>query len=124
MAAVAHLRASDHHLAELMDRVGPFVLPMNTALTTFGMLVEALVYQQLSGKAAATIFGRVCALFGPDVQRPVPKQILAVIDLAVKVDQGLIPSLTELREMDDEQVISCLTWHLWQALELAQDERR
>ncbi|MBV9162466.1 MAG: methylated-DNA--[protein]-cysteine S-methyltransferase [Pseudonocardiales bacterium] len=126
-AAVAHLRTADRHLARLMDRVGPFDLRMNTAPTTFGMLAEALVYQQLSGKAAATIFRRMCALFGPNVRCPTPQNILsvdeetlrnaglsrakalAVVDLAVKVEQGLIPPLNELRGMDDERVIVCLT---------------
>lgn len=124
--ATAHLRTKDRTLARLMDRVGPFQMRMNTAPTTFAMLAEALVYQQLSGKAAATIFGRLCALYGRTGSGPRPGDILgtdeqtlrgvglsrakalAVTDLALKVDQGSVASLGKLRTMSDADVLANL----------------
>ena len=72
--AVAHLRAADPKLARVIDataRAPARPLELKKTPSLFGALAEAIVYQQLSGKAAATIYGRVCALFpraphGPD----------------------------------------------------------
>src|SRR2546426_1887113 len=61
--AVEHVRASAPMLARVIDAVGPFRLQLKRAASSFAALAEAVVYQQLSGKAAATIFARVCALF-------------------------------------------------------------
>ena len=47
----------------MIDAVGPFRLELKKTPSLFVALAEAIVYQQLNGKAAATIFGRVCALF-------------------------------------------------------------
>ena len=63
--AVEHLRASDPALARLIDAVGPFRMQLAGTQTLFVALAQAIVYQQLNGRAAATIFGRVCALFPP-----------------------------------------------------------
>src|SRR2546427_782933 len=57
--AVEHLRASDAALGRIIDAVGPFRMELKKTSSVFGMLAEAIVYQQLTGKAAATIFGRV-----------------------------------------------------------------
>ena len=62
--AIAHLRARDAKLATLIDRVGPFTLRLDSAPEPFESLLESILYQQLNGKAAATIHGRVCELFG------------------------------------------------------------
>ena len=61
--AVEHLRACDETLARVIDAVGPFRLQLIGASSIFGALAQAIVYQQLTGKAAATIFARFCALF-------------------------------------------------------------
>src|SRR5439155_121809 len=60
--AVEHVRASDPVLARVIDAVGPFRLQLKRAPSSFAALAEAIVYQQLSGRAAATIFASVCAL--------------------------------------------------------------
>ncbi|MEO8626871.1 MAG: methylated-DNA--[protein]-cysteine S-methyltransferase, partial [Betaproteobacteria bacterium] len=62
-AALEHLRASDAALAKLMDAVGPFTMQLKRTPSLFGALAEAIVYQQLNGRAAETIFARVRALF-------------------------------------------------------------
>jgi 3-methyladenine DNA glycosylase/8-oxoguanine DNA glycosylase len=74
-AALDHLQQHDPALGEVIRRVGPYTLAPAAEGSHFEALLRAIVYQQLSGKAAATIHGRVLALFsgGPD-----PKQLLAL----------------------------------------------
>lgn len=64
-AAVAHLRAGDPALAAVIDRVGPCALEPRPARSLFAALLRAIVYQQLNGKAAATIHARVLATLKP-----------------------------------------------------------
>ena len=61
--AVAHLRKADPALAEVIGAVGPFGMQLKVSRSLFGALAEAIVYQQLSNKAAATIYGRIEALY-------------------------------------------------------------
>ena len=107
--AVAHLRAADPALAEIIDTVGPFRMQLKVSRSLFGSLAEAIVYQQLSNKAAATIYGRVEALYPRATDGFTPRHILktpdeklrgcglsrakvlAVQDLARRVDSGAIP---------------------------------
>src|SRR5262249_47600144 len=95
--------------------------------STFMALAEAIVYQQLTGKAAATIFARLCACFPRAQQGPTPRQILrapdeklrgaglsraktlALQDLAHRTNRGEIPSVEELRHMDDDSIVERLT---------------
>ncbi|MFN8643526.1 MAG: DNA-3-methyladenine glycosylase, partial [Candidatus Binatia bacterium] len=126
-AAVAHLRGADPALARLIDAVGPFRMGLKRTPSLFAALAEAIVYQQLSGKAAATIYGRVCALFpraahgltaaqlarasdaqlrGAGLSRP---KLLALRDLARRELAGEIPTLAEARAMDDEALVERLT---------------
>jgi 3-methyladenine DNA glycosylase/8-oxoguanine DNA glycosylase len=126
-AAVEHLRASDAALARVIDAVGPFGLELQRTPSLFGALAEAIVYQQLTGKAAATIFNRVCALFprtpeGPTAERILRTsddrlrsaglsraKVLSLKDLARRARDGAIPTLAEVQRMEDEAIIACLT---------------
>src|ERR1017187_6654907 len=56
--ALAHLRAKDAKLGALMDRAGAFTLRLDPAPSPFESLLESILYQQLHGKAAATIHRR------------------------------------------------------------------
>jgi methylated-DNA-[protein]-cysteine S-methyltransferase len=125
-AAVAHLREADPALAELIDRVGPFRMQLRRAPSIFAALAEAIVYQQLNGRAAASIFARLCALY-PVAQglsaesllrtserslRGVglsTNKLLSIRDLARKAAGGEIPTLAEAHGMDDEALIETLT---------------
>ena len=78
--AVAHLKAADPALAEIIDAVGPFRMELKVSRSLFGALAEAIVYQQLSNKAAATIYGRVEALFPRAKDGFTPRHILAAPD--------------------------------------------
>lgn len=125
VVAVAELRRSDSRLAELIDLVGPFTLRPRRPLAPFPALLRSIIYQQLHGKAAASIHARVLALF-PGRGHPSAADFLALPDadlraaglsrnklraardLAEKVQEGSIPSLAALRRMDDETVIERL----------------
>lgn len=125
--AVAHLREVDPVLARVIDAVGPLRIERKTTPSLFGALAEAIVYQQLNGKAAATIHARVCALFPRAKQGPGPAHILrapdeklrgaglsaakllALKDLARKAKDRAIPTLEEAHAMDDAALIESLT---------------
>lgn len=120
-----HLSRGDRALGKLIKKVGPCALEISPVRDTFGALVRSIVYQQLTGKAAATILGRVVALF--DGPAPTPRDILgaretalrgaglsgskiaALKDLAAKAESGRLPSLKELRSMSDETIVERLT---------------
>jgi len=123
--AVKHLRASDASLARVIDTVGPFRLQLIEASSIFDALARAIVYQQLNGKAAAAIFARFCGLFpasGPTAEQLLAasedelrgaglsrSKLLSLRDLAAKTVRREIPSLAEIRSMDDEAIIKSLT---------------
>jgi O-6-methylguanine DNA methyltransferase len=126
-AAVKHLRASDAALARLIDAVGPFRMKLAATQSLFVALAQAIVYQQLNGKAAATIFARLCALFPRSHEGPTPERILrasdeklrgaglsrskllSLRDLARRSCDGEMPSLAEVHAMDGEAIIERLT---------------
>lgn len=125
--AASHLRSADPTLGKLIDSVGPFRMQLQRAPSVFGALAEAIVFQQLNGKAAATIFARLCALFPDPARGPTPERILrasearlrsaglsgskmlSLKDLARKTEDGAIPSLAELRDLPDREIIERLT---------------
>src|ERR1700675_3026037 len=110
----------DRHLARVIRRVGTFPTKRQKPQHPFASLLQAIVYQQLAGKAAATIFGRVKALSAAGF--PTPEEILlldetklrgaglsrqkiaAVKDLAAKALDGTVPPLGKLRRMSEEEI--------------------
>lgn len=122
-SALKHLR-SDEQLAALMDRIGSFDMEINETHDLFMTLARAIVYQQLHGKAAATIFKRVGDLFprsgegcftAKDIMRCADDKLrgaglsqnkmLALRDLAGKTLDGTLPDVHELHALDDETII-------------------
>jgi methylated-DNA-[protein]-cysteine S-methyltransferase len=105
----------------------PGRLELKKTRSLFGALAEAIVYQQLSGKAAATIYGRVCALFPRAASGPTAAHILgatdarlrgaglsgakvlSIKDLARRAKAGGIPTLAEARGLDDDAIVERLT---------------
>src|SRR5215212_10005682 len=73
--ACQHLAEADPRLAALMARAGAFTMRPEPTQSLFAALLESIVYQQLSGKAAATILGRVLLLYRPR-HGPRPQDIL------------------------------------------------
>jgi DNA-3-methyladenine glycosylase II len=121
--AIEHLRQSDPKLARVIDRVGDCGLTRREGGSHFDALVRAIVYQQLSGKAAATIHGRFEGLYGD--RPPTPEEVLAtdderlrgvglswqkisyIKDLASKVASGELDT-ESLDAMPDDEIISSL----------------
>jgi DNA-3-methyladenine glycosylase II len=120
------LAVRDPKLAALIARVGPFTVKPATVVRAFDALAESIVYQQLNGKAAATIFGRVKALyprrkwFSPELVIATPDETFraaglsrsktaAIKDLAAKALDGTVPTRAALGRMSDEEIIARLT---------------
>ncbi len=122
--ALAHLRAADARLSALIDRAGPFTLRLDPSPSPFDSLLEAILYQQLHGKAAATIHRRVREYFGGN---PAPQMLLttpdeplraagvsankikALRDLAARTLDGTVPSHRAILKMTDEEIVAHLT---------------
>src|ERR1700684_4017337 len=119
--AVDHLKKSDPVLRAIIERVGP--CRMEFGVPEFASVAEAIVYQQLNGKAAVSIFNRFAELAGDPLTPEVilklsdaqlrgvglSKQKSAYLkDLAQKTSDGLL-NFARLPEMTDEEVIEHLT---------------
>jgi DNA-3-methyladenine glycosylase II len=123
--SIRHLRRVDPVLATVIDRVGPCRLEQRREGTHFDALVRSIVYQQLSGKAASTILGRVHELYGG--RSPTPTELLATSDeslrtaglsrqklsylkdLAAKVESGVVPLAADtIDHLGDEEIIERL----------------
>lgn len=123
--AVRHLSRNDPVLGAFIARFGPCRLELDSGRgTTFRALAESIAYQQLTGKAAATIFSRLEDLFPRRQLRPaallaLPEDALrgaglsrakvaALQDLARRTLDRTVPSLARLQRMDDEEIIARL----------------
>ncbi len=121
-AAVRHLKRADPRLATVIERVGPCRFETHAEGTHFQALLRSIIYQQLSGKAAATIHRRVIDVLGGN---PVPEAVLMtndeelraaglsrqkisyVRDLARHAGEGSVP-LEHLDALDDGAIIAAL----------------
>jgi DNA-3-methyladenine glycosylase II len=124
--AIAHLSEVDPILGAWIAKAGAFDLTLKPSASPWEGLTESIVYQQLSGKAAATIYGRFRALFA-DTAHPTPAQVLAfpdeilrsvglsqnkmlaIKDLAQKTAAGIVPSMEDIHQMNDEDIKAALT---------------
>lgn len=115
----------DPLLKPLLRAGGPFTLQLRPNHSPFEALAESIVYQQLNGKVAATIWGRFKGSFPSRFLRPEDvlaaedlvlrsaglsgAKTLAVRDLAEKARQGYLPGWTALKKMEDEDIIEQFT---------------
>lgn len=124
-AGVEHLRLSHPKMATLIDRVGPCTLTTHT-LPPFEALIQSIVYQQLTGRAAETILGRVLAIYAPK-RFPTPEDVLATEDpnlraaglsrakvaaiksLAQHFLDGTIPTRAQALRLNNDELIKRLT---------------
>jgi DNA-3-methyladenine glycosylase II len=119
--AITHLKKSDPVLRAIIERVGPYRMSVREA--TFHSLARAIVYQQLNGKAALTIFKRLTALAGdpltPEgILKVTPDQLRSVglskqkssylIDMAERANRSEL-DFSRVHAMSDEEVIEHLT---------------
>src|SRR5262249_7608528 len=111
---------------KLIRRAGPFAMEPHALHSPFESLLQAITHQQLAGKAARTIHGRVLQLF-PNPKKPKPEALVAMkhealrgaglstnktlagLDLAQKTRDGTVPTLRKLRGMSDDEIIERLT---------------
>ncbi|MDP9039331.1 MAG: DNA-3-methyladenine glycosylase 2 family protein [Acidobacteriota bacterium] len=134
--AVADLTAADPKLGRLIQRAGPFTLTLRSTQSPFEALLRAIVYQQLNGRAAETIHRRLLDSFAPitGIHHLTRETIhftaqhlldapneqlraaglshnkaLAVRDLAAKTLEGTVPTLSRIRRMSDEEIVTHLT---------------
>ncbi len=124
-AAIEHISKNDARLARLISKCVEFQLDIELAQSPYEALLEAIVYQSISGKAAATIFARIEAL-GANGCCPTPQEILrirksvlrkaglsfakieAAKDLAQKTIEGIVPTLADAEKMSDEELVERL----------------
>src|SRR5437868_9937459 len=119
--AINHLKKSDPVLAAIIEKIGP--CRMEFGEPTFHSLAEAIIYQQLNGKAALTIFNRFAALAGnpltPEgILKLTPEQMRSVglskqkssylLDMAERAHRGDL-DFSRLSEMSEDEVIAHLT---------------
>ena len=123
--ATKHLAERDDCLRLLIEETLPFQIDVADAQSPYEALLESIAYQSISGKAAATIFGRVKALSATG-RAPTPQEmlklrkpalrkaglsgakILAMKDLAQKTIEGIVPSFDEALKLSDEELVERL----------------
>jgi DNA-3-methyladenine glycosylase II len=120
-----HLSATDPRLAALIARSRRYDIVPSLPIRPFDALAESIAYQQLNGKAAATIWSRVRALYprrkylNPKLVLATPdaqlrgaglsrNKIAALKDLAAKTIDGTVPSGRALSRMSDDEIIARL----------------
>src|SRR6185369_4257779 len=124
--AILHLSRADKTLGKLIRRVGSCTLVPKHRRSPFEALVRSVVYQQLNGTAAATILGRVKALF-PGRRFPRPEDLLAISDerlrgaglsraktaavkdISAKTLAGVVPTPRAIAQMSNEEILERLT---------------
>jgi len=122
--AVEYLRSHCDPLGQFIDRHGELELKVRREHDLFNALSRAIVYQQLSGKAASTIHGRFSGLFENEIPEADQAGVLsmeqlrsvglshnkalAVQDLAEKTLDGSLVTMRRMARMDDGQLIENL----------------
>ena len=124
-AATKHLAERDECLKCLIADTIPFRMDQDPLQSPYEALLEAIAYQSISGKAAATIYGRIKALSATG-RAPTPQEILklrktvlrkaglsgakvlAMKDLAKKTIEGVVPTLEQAEKLFDEELVERL----------------
>ena len=123
-AAVRALKRADPELGACLARIGPCRIALMPTAAPFPTLVRSIVFQQLSGKAARTIHGRMLEALGAPLSpaallaAPAPRlrgaglsraKVAAVRDLAAKVIDGTVPGARALARLSDDEIVERLT---------------
>lgn len=113
-------------MRQAVKRHAPFPAATRPEHGPYEALCRSIVYQQLSGKAAATIYGRVLALY-PRTKAPPPKKLIetpdetlrgaglsrqkiaALKDLAQKRIDGIVPAAGAIEHLPDDEIVERLT---------------
>jgi DNA-3-methyladenine glycosylase II len=123
--ALRHLSKRDEQLKELIEATASFKIDVEEGQSPYEALMKAIVYQSISGKAAATVFARIKAL-GENGKSPTPKKmlkippaelrkaglsgakVLAMKDLAKKTITGIVPTHNEALRLSDAELVERL----------------
>ena len=123
--ALRHLSERDAILKALIAELAAFAIDAEAGQSPYEVLLEAIVYQSISGKAAATIFARIKAL-GDNDHPPTPEKmlsipaaklrkaglsgakVLAMKDLAKKTIAGIVPTHDEAVKLSDQELVERL----------------
>jgi DNA-3-methyladenine glycosylase II len=123
--ALRYLSERDVQLKELISSTAAFQIDVEDGQSPYEALMEAIAFQSISGKAAATIFNRIKAL-GENGRPPTPQKmlkvpstklrkaglsgakVLAMKDLAEKTIQGIVPTHDEALKLSDEELVQRL----------------
>lgn len=122
------LMRSDATLARLMTRVGRYGLVVEPMTSTYEALARSIVWQQLTGRAAQTIWDRFCSVDGAATSAPPSPtttlaladdalraaglsraKVLALKDLAARASDGTLPDIDTLAGLDDDEAVERLT---------------
>ena len=123
--ATKHLAERDECLKLLIAETVPFQMDQDPLQSPYEALLEAIAYQSISGKAAATIYGRIKALSATG-RAPTPQEmlklqtrvlrkaglsgakVLAMKDLAKKTIEGVVPTLEQAEKLSDDELVERL----------------
>jgi len=123
--ALGYLSKRDAELKRLIQQTAPFEIDVSDGQSPYEALLESIAYQSISGKAAATIFGRIKAL-GENGRPPSPERMAelstrtlrqaglsrakaaAMKDLARKALAGIVPTYDEALGLSDEELVERL----------------
>ena len=124
-AVKKYLSDKDKYMADFIKIAPEFNLKINNLTSVYHALIESIISQQLSGKAASTIFKRLCLLFNSNLVRPldiirsddeelrsvgISKQKITYIRELTEYElSGKLPSLKQLHKMDNKEIIEKLT---------------
>jgi methylated-DNA-[protein]-cysteine S-methyltransferase len=125
--AAGYLKKRDEYLGHFIDQIGMPSLTIRKTSTIFAALARTIVGQQLSTKAAATIFERFCRLLPRGLSSLTPQnylliketdlrraglsrnKVVAIRDLAERTLSKRVPGMSALKRMDDAQVVEVLS---------------
>ena len=123
--ALRHLSERDERLKQLIAEMVPFEIDVADQQSPYEVLLESIAYQSISGKAAATIYGRIKVL-GENGRPPTPEamlkipgrklrkaglsgaKVLAMKDLAKKAIEGIVPRHDEALLLSDQELVERL----------------
>ena len=123
--ATRYLSERDEQLKRLIAEARPFQINVSDSLSPYEVLMRAITYQSISGKAAKTIYDRIKAL-GENGRAPTPEQmlkvptkklrkaglsgakVLAMKDLAKKAIEGIVPTHDEALKLSDQELVDRL----------------
>jgi 3-methyladenine DNA glycosylase/8-oxoguanine DNA glycosylase len=123
--ALRHLCERDEQIKRLVAETAAFQIDVENAGSPYEVLLESIAYQSISGKAAATIYGRIKAL-GENGRAPAPEEMLKIStaklrkaglsgakaagmkDLAKKATAGIVPTYEEALKLSDQELVERL----------------